>query len=255
MEKLNIVAVTQARINSTRFPNKVLLPLGDTTLLGLHLERISKAKLVDQIVVATTFENDAHLIFDIANKHLVKVFQGSTEDVLDRFYKAVVYLKPDYVVRLTSDCPLLDPDLIDFVIQETINQKADYGSNTFGENFPDGQDIEVFQFSVLEKAWNEATLKSDREHVTPYIRNNTDLKGGKIFKGCSINAPNNYNHVRMTVDEPADLKCIETLVEKLGTTASWNIYCNYIIQNINLFDNQDIIRNEGYLKALKNDKS
>jgi spore coat polysaccharide biosynthesis protein SpsF len=253
VENLRIVAVTQARVGSTRFPKKVMKEIADTTLLGLHLERISKSKLVDEVIVATTNEDGVESIIGIANAQNIKVYQGSTEDVLDRFYLAVKDINPDYVVRITSDCPLLDPELIDLVIHETISKGADYGANIFEEEFPDGQDIEVFRFSALKKAWNEATLKSDREHVTPFIRNNTDIKGGELFKGHSVKAFNNYNHIRMTVDEPQDLDCIKMLVDKLGKNESWKSYTDFIVHNIELFKNQDIIRNEGYLKSLKKD--
>lgn len=254
MEKLKILLITQARIGSTRFPNKVTQTLAHTTLLGLHLERIKKAKLVTKFVVATTEEKGVESIIDIANRLNVEVYQGNLNDVLDRFYKAALNYKPDYVVRVTSDCPLLDPILIDDVISATVASNADYGSNVFVEEFPDGQDVEVFKFSALEYAWKNAKLPSEREHVTPYIRQNSNLKGGDLFKGVHYPSEKNYNHIRMTVDEPKDLEAISKLVSILGTEESWQNYTNYIINNIDQFGNQDIVRNEGYLKSIKNDQ-
>lgn len=250
-----ILLVTQARIGSTRFPNKVTLELAHTTLLGLHLERVKNSKLVTDFCVATTNENGVEVIIDIAQKSGVNTYQGSLNDVLDRFYQAAKLFMPDYVVRVTSDCPLLDSELIDHVVKLLIESEADYAANILVEEFPDGQDVEVFSFRSLEKAWKEAKLPSEREHVTPFIRNNSDIKGGNLFKAVHYQAPNNYNHIRMTVDEPKDLDTIKLLVSKLGAEASWLEYTDYIINNINEFTNQDIVRNEGYLKSINNDKS
>jgi spore coat polysaccharide biosynthesis protein SpsF len=107
----------------------------------------------------------------------------------------------------------------------------------------------------LERAWNEAKLQSEREHVTPYIRNNSSSKGGNIFKSVNFEAPTNYNHIRMTVDEPEDLVTIVKLVDKLGVDQTWEVYTEYIINNIMEFKNQDILRNEGYLKSINNDNN
>lgn len=247
------IIVTQARIGSSRFPEKVLQTLGDSTLLGVHLERLKKSRLASQIIVATTYENKSDQIISIAKNAGIEAFQGSTEDVLDRFYQSVVNHNPDYVVRVTSDCPLIDANLIDDVIKMVQEHQLDYSSNTLIENFPDGQDIEVFTFKALQKAWDEATLLSDREHVTPYIRKNTDFNKGNMFKAMNYNAPENFNHVRMTVDEPSDLETVAVLIEKLGTDKDWKSYTNYILEHQQILKNQNIIRNEGYLKSLNKD--
>lgn len=253
MVKNNVVIVTQARIGSSRFPEKVLKPLGTATLLGVHLERLKKVKNADTIIVATTFEEKSSQIIAIANELGVNVFQGSENDVLDRFYQAVKGHQPKFVVRVTSDCPLIDPKLVEEIIQMVIDQDLDYGSNVLIEAFPDGQDAEVFKFEALEKAWKEAKLNSEREHVTPFIRNNSDYKGGTLFKANNFNSSQNFNHIRMTVDEPSDLETIQILIDKLGTDENWMTYTQFIIENINLFKNQDTTRNEGYLKSIKED--
>jgi spore coat polysaccharide biosynthesis protein SpsF len=255
MEPIKVLLITQARVGSTRFPDKVTKRLAHTTLLGLHLERVIKTQLATDFCVATTHETGVEKIIDSATSVGVKTFQGSLNDVLDRFYQASLIYRPKYVVRVTSDCPLLDPELIDQVVKLLIDNEADYAANILVEEFPDGQDVEVFTFKALEKAWKEAKLTSEREHVTPFIRNNSDVKGGKLFKAVHYNAPDNFNHIRMTVDEPKDLETIKHLVTKLGVDATWRDYTKYIINNINEFDNQDITRNEGYLKSLNNDNS
>lgn len=247
------IIVTQARIGSSRFPEKVLQTLGDSTLLGVHLERLKKSKMASQIIVATTHENKSDQIINIAHQAGVEAFQGSTDDVLDRFYQATVKYSPDYVVRVTSDCPLIDADLIDEVIKMTLENNLDYCSNALIENFPDGQDVEVFTFEALEEAWRTATLLSDREHVTPFIRKNTDFNQGELFKAMNYPAPDNFNQVRMTVDEPADLETVAVLIEHLGADKDWNIYTDYILNHGQELKNQNIIRNEGYLKSLNKD--
>lgn len=254
MEPVKILLITQARVGSTRLPNKVTKVIGKTTLLGIQLERIKEAKKVTKCLLATTYEEGVENIIEIANQAGIEIYQGDLSDVLDRFYKAALPHDPDYVVRITSDCPLIDPELIDSVISLTLESEADYGANILIEEYPDGQDVEVFTFQALEKAWKEAKLSSDREHVTPFIRSNSSFKGGVIFKSVHLSSPSNFNHIRMTVDEPNDLEAIETLTIKMGFQATWLEYTDYIIHNINEFKNQDIQRNEGFLKSLENDK-
>ncbi|MDA7897673.1 hypothetical protein N9B01_05105, partial [Akkermansiaceae bacterium] len=162
---------------------------------------------------------------------------------------------PDLVVRVTSDCPLIDPALVDQVIEIAIDKNVDYCSNTITEDFPDGQDIEVFKFTSLKKAWSEAKLKSEREHVTPFIYNNSDLKGGKLFSAYDVRSGVNYNSVRMTVDEPKDLKAIQEIVNQLGANRTWEKYAEFIVQNYSRLANINIKRNEGYLKSISKDRT
>ncbi|MGW1455556.1 cytidylyltransferase domain-containing protein [Salegentibacter agarivorans] len=253
MADRKISIITQARVGSSRFPQKVLQKINDENMLGLHIKRLQHSRLANSIIVATTLEEHADQIVEIAESMNTQVFQGSTNDVLDRFYKAALLDTPDYVVRVTSDCPLIDSGLIDKVIQMAIDQDLDYCANILKQEFPDGQDIEVFKFSALEKAWKNAELQSDREHVTPFIRKNSTFLNGKMFKSANYDAPENYNHIRMTVDEPVDLETIRLLVKELGKEKDWAAYTKYIIENVEKFSNQKIIRNEGYNKSLLND--
>ena len=130
----------------------------------------------------------------------------------------------------------------------------DYGSNGLTEQFPDGQDIEVFKFSALEIAWKNAKLKSEREHVTPYIRNNADNNGDDLFITINYPCEKDYSKIRMTVDEPRDFDLIELLINNLGIDKTWLEYTNYIIENNLTKINDQIIRNEGLLKSLKEDE-
>ena len=245
--------ITQARSGSTRLPGKILKKINDESLLEIHLKRLNKCNNVSNIIVATTDKPEDKVIYDYAIDHSLNSFRGSESDVLDRFYKAVKNEKPDWIVRVTSDCPLIDPILVDKLIEFAHNNNIDYCSNTLIENYPDGQDIEVFKFSALELAWKNANLSSDREHVTPYIRNNSDFKGASLFTALNYPCDSNYSMIRMTVDESRDFDLIKVLINDLGTDKTWLEYTNHIIKNdLNKINNL-IIRNEGLLKSMKND--
>ncbi|MEQ9377756.1 MAG: glycosyltransferase family protein [Imperialibacter sp.] len=251
---LNTLLITQARTGSTRLPGKVLKIILGKTLLQIHLERLSKCKLVDAILVATTSSPDDNVIYKNAIDWGYYSFAGSEDDVLDRFYQAALPHSPTWVVRVTSDCPLIDPALVDKVVRFSIEKNADYCSNTLLEHYPDGQDIEVFKFEALSKAWKLADKKSEREHVTPFIRNNSDFKGGQNFVAVNFPCEKNYSHIRMTVDEQKDLDLITRLTEAKGLDKSWLDYTNYIIDHDLLAINKDITRNEGLLKSLSKEE-
>jgi spore coat polysaccharide biosynthesis protein SpsF len=252
--EIKTILITQARTGSTRLPGKVLKEIGGKSLLEIHLNRLEKCKNVSEIIVATTINEEDKIIYENAIEWGFTAFRGSESDVLDRFYQAVKDKKADWIVRVTSDCPLIDSSLVDKVISYVQDNDKDYGSNVIIENFPDGQDVEVFKFSALETAWKNAELLSEREHVTPYIRNNSDYKGGALFTAINYPCESDFSKIRMTVDESSDFELIEILVNKLGVKKSYLEYTNYIIENNLTKINNQIIRNEGLLKSLKNDK-
>lgn len=251
--EINTLIITQARMGSSRLPGKILKKIGDKTLLEIHVDRLLKSVNADAVMIATTINPYDEVVYDLARKMGVMTFRGAENDVLDRFYQAAKQHKPNWVVRVTSDCPLLDPQLIDLVILKAKETSVDYCSNILIEHFPDGQDVEVFTFNALEKAWHEAKLPSEREHVTPYIRNNINGKGKSIFSAVNYNCEKDYSATRMTVDEPADFRMIEALISELGSNCSWQEYVNYMTEHD--FDkyNGYIKRNEGYFKSLKSD--
>lgn len=252
---MKVIAITQARVGSSRLPAKVLKKIGDKTLLQIHLERAKQSKAIDELIVATTNEEGSEQICDIARNLGLNYYKGSVNDVLDRYYQAAVTERPDYVVRLTSDCPLIDPDLMDKVINTCIEGKYDYVSNGVIPTYPDGVDTDIFTFAALQQAWGNAILASDREHVTPYIYKNSSLKGGTLFKGFCVQNGTDYSKHRITIDEESDFVLVKTLVEALGTEKSWIEYIRYIETHPGLFDiNSAITRNEGYTKSLKQDK-
>jgi len=253
MELAQTILITQARTGSTRLPKKVLLKVGDNELLKIQLNRLSLCKEIDKIIVATTISPDDDIIVNLCKGWNQEVKRGSVDDVLDRYFQSLKSLQPQWVVRVTSDCPLIDPNLVDAVIKMAKTTDVDYASNVLEERYPDGQDVEVFKFSALERAWKEATLTSDREHVTPYIRTNSSYKGGKLFNSVNFPCGDNFSEIRMTVDEPRDFELIKKLIEDLGTNETWLTYTKHILANNYTQINSNIIRNEGFLKSLKND--
>jgi spore coat polysaccharide biosynthesis protein SpsF len=243
---MRVAIVTQARVGSTRLPSKVLKVLGESTLLEIHLDNAKRSKLATAFIVATTDETSAFLIEEKAKAQNWICFKGSTNDVLARFYHACENLKPDYIVRITSDCPLVQPDLIDDLINYASKNQLEYASTS--ENFPDGVDAEIFTWEMLDLAFNKAKLTSEREHVTPWIRNNASQKG---FLQPETNE---FKDIRLTVDEIEDFNCIQALIERLGTDKKWTEYVKFVVGNPEFFKNQGIQRNEGYAKSLLNDK-
>tara|TARA_B100002019_G_scaffold289733_1_gene305952 strand:- start:761 stop:1501 length:741 start_codon:yes stop_codon:yes gene_type:complete len=240
-----VLIISQARLQSKRFSKKILREIGGKSLLQIHLERLKKSKYSENLILATTYESGIQSVLDILKKIKIDYFQGSTNDVLDRYYKAAINYLPSYVVRVTSDCPLIDHRLLDMVIDFALVQNLDYVSNTLVEAYPDGQDIEVIKWSALSYAWQNAITLHQREHVTPYIRKNSTFCGGKIFSSKNFDCDHNLNNIRMTVDEIDDFFAIKTLIDKLGCDNDWFSYSNFIVNNPKLFSNQKIIRNEG----------
>ena len=253
---MKVLAITQARYGSTRLPAKILKEVNGQTLLEIHLRRILQAKRVDKVKIATTDEEGSKFIVAVANKVGVDYYKGSVDDVLSRFYGTAAPEKPDYVVRLTSDCPLIDPSIIDKVIEYTIQGGYDYAS-TDPSCFPDGLDTEVMKFSVLERAYKEANLKSEREHVTPYIWKNGTANGGEVFKTSAIKndaGVYNANDYRITIDEPEDFEVIKKLIESLGTDKGWKDYIDFLLDHKDIYAiNSKFSYNEGYAKSIKND--
>ena len=168
-----VIIITQARLKSKRLDRKILKVIDGKSLLEIHLERLKKSKYSDNLIVATTYEDKIEIVLDILKNLNIPFFQGSMEDVLDRFYNAANKYNPSYVVRVTTDCPLIDPNLLDEIIDYVLDKEIDYGSNTLVEAFPDGQDVEVIKWSALKYAWHNANSKNEREHVSPFIRKNS----------------------------------------------------------------------------------
>ncbi len=212
---MNIVTVIQARTGSTRLPNKVLLPLAGKLLLERMIERVQYSELAGKIVVATTEEKSDNIIEEICTKNNFLLFRGSTEDLLDRHYQAAKLLNADAVVKIPSDCPLIDFRIIDKVISYFIenSDKYDFVSNLHPATYPDGNDVEIMHFSVLEEAWINAKRKLEREHTTPYIWENPEkFRIGNVEWETGLNYSMSH---RFTIDYPEDYEFIKRVYDEL----------------------------------------
>jgi spore coat polysaccharide biosynthesis protein SpsF len=174
---MRIYVLVQARMGSSRLPKKIMLPLEDKLVLQHDIERIKKSKLINDVIICTTTEEKDDCIEEFCKKHYIKYYRGSENNVLDRYYQAALLYKPDIIVRITSDCPMVDPNIIDDMIENYLKIKDEskyygvkYANPNKSHNFPDGFNPEIFSFEILEDAWKNATLDSDKEHVGPYMR-------------------------------------------------------------------------------------
>ena len=250
---MKITAIVQARVGSTRLPGKVLKKILGKTILEYGIERIQKAKYIKNIVIATPDKKRDLKIVKLVKKLGIDIYRGSEKDVLDRYYQAAKHFKTRHIARITSDCPIIDPQVIDAVAQRYLTSKADYCSNNLEDTFPDGQDVEIFSFAALKNAWENARLLSEREHVTPYIK-----KHPEKFKLASFKNKVDLSSKRWTVDEPNDFALIKAIIEALyPQNPDFQIkdVLRFLSKNPELEKlNQNIIRNEGYLKSLKEDK-
>ena len=207
---MRTVAILQARTSSSRLPGKVLLPLLGEPMLLRQIERVSRCRGIDELVVATSSDPSDDAIEELCASNRIACFRGSLEDVLDRFYQAAVLHRADTVVRLTGDCPLADPELIDSVISFLDQGRFDFVSNAIEPTFPDGLDAAAFRMNLLKEAWQEATLPSDREHMTMFMR-----RHAARYRIGSYRGDTDRSHLRWTVDEPADFTLVARIYEKL----------------------------------------
>lgn len=217
------------------------------------IRRTQHANLVSEIVLATSNKQEDRILGDIAAATGIRTFFGNSDDVLDRYYQAGKKYGIMNIVRITADCPLIDPHLIDRTIEKFQKGSYDYVSNTIHPTFPEGLSVEVFSFAALERAWKEARLMSEREHVTPYIwKNPRKFKLGELFNDADL------SHLRWTVDHRVDLEFVRRVYHRLFNS---NPYFSYedILQLVNHYPhlssiNAGIPRNEGYKKSLLEDK-
>jgi len=209
---MKVVAIIQARMGSTRLPGKVMKEILGKPVILWDLDRVSYSKLIDEIVVAIPYEKENDVIVDTIKEYNDKIIitRGSEDDVLDRYYQAAVKTNADVAVRITSDCPLIDPVVIDSVIEHFLDDDCDYCSNSLIRPSPRGLDTEVFSFKALEEAWNEAKKDYEREHVTPYIIDHPDK-----FK--LLNAANDIDlsHLRWTLDTKEDFEFIKAVYKRI----------------------------------------
>ncbi len=248
---MKFLVIIQARCGSTRLPAKVLKDVEGKTALEQMLGRVSRSAKVDEIMVATTMNQEDLPIVNLASRLGYRVFAGSSEDVLDRYYQAAKLIKPEYVIRLTADCPLFDWRLLDEAIDELSEDSDDLCSYT--ETFPDGEDLEIFRFSVLKDMWKNARLASEREHVTLYVKNHPEIYRLQNYE-CKLG---NLKNERWTLDEPEDLDVIRAVYKHFAprTDFSMEEIYQFLQEHPEVRElNQKHIRNQGLLKSLAEDK-
>lgn len=205
-----ILGVLQARTSSTRLPGKVMLPLAGAPMIERQIERLNRAARIDRLVLATSDRPEDECVAELAERLGVASHRGSLENVLDRFYAAALPYQPEWVVRVTGDCPLTDWEVIDRCIDFAIEGGFDYASNALRPTWPDGLDVEVCAFPALETAWREADTDFEREHVMPFITTRPDR-----FRLGSFEQPENLSALRWTVDEPADFAFVGCVYDHL----------------------------------------
>lgn len=209
---MRVVAIVQARMNSTRLPGKVLQDICGGTMLSRVVSRTRQASMLNEIIIATSVKTIDDAIENECRKLDISVFRGSEDDVLDRYYQAALSCRAEIVVRITADCPLIEPTIIDKVIHAFLSSNVDYASNTLVRTYPRGLDVEVMRVSVLAIASLEASKPYHRAHVTPYIYENANS-----FRLLSITDSSDYSSYRWTVDTPEDLQFVRRVYEQLGS--------------------------------------
>jgi spore coat polysaccharide biosynthesis protein SpsF len=214
---MKIVTVVQARMSSSRLPGKVMLPILGKPLLIRMLERVQAAKLIGQLVVATSTNPDDDEIENLCKEENLTCYRGHLTDLLDRHYQVAKLYGADAVVKIPSDCPLIDPTVIDKVLKKFIeNDQYDFVSNLHPATYPDGNDVEVMSFEALECAWKDATKDYEREHTTPFIWENSDTFGiGNIEWETGLDDSSTH---RWTIDFPEDYEFIRKVYEELYST-------------------------------------
>ncbi len=248
---MNIVAIIQARMSSSRLPGKVMKKLGNKFVLEHVVTRLKYSSLINKIVVATSIDISDNVIEAWCKVNSTLCYRGSLHDVLDRYFQAANFYNADAIVRITADCPLIDPFIVDEVIKNFINGKFDF--YCLSGEFPDGLDCSVFSMSAIRRAWNDAKLPSEREHVGPYIE-----KHPEIFKLGGLEKFSGLYNYRWTLDDENDLHFLEKIFFKLSPACNGIILTDDILNLLKLEPdlmqiNSNTIRNEGYLKSLKVD--
>lgn len=251
---MKYLAIIQARCGSSRLPGKVLKDLAGKTVIERMVERVKRSKKLDEIVVATTIEKNNLPLIELCAKNKIRIFVGSENNVLDRYYQAAKLFLPEYVVRITADCPVIDFRYIDNLI-DLMDNSIDYAC-TDNKSFPSGLDVEILSFKVLREIWQNSNLASECEHVTLYIKNHSEKYKIKKLKFNIENCANK----RLTLDHPEDYELILKIYEHFALKGKQDSFViedilEFLRQNPELEKiNSNIDRFEGLNKSLREDK-
>jgi spore coat polysaccharide biosynthesis protein SpsF (cytidylyltransferase family) len=246
-----ITIIIQARVGSRRFPRKVLSKIENKPMIWHVINRAKQVKGVDQIILATTKKHEDNILTKIAKHAGILSFTGSAQDVLSRYYDCAIEFRADPIVRITGDCPLIDPKIVSKLLKIYMNKDYNYVTNTMPATYPDGLDTEIFSFRTLEKISRSSIMKSEREHVTPYIKKNKNK-----FKTFNLRNKNDLSGLRWTVDEKKDLLLVRKIYEKMRPklTFGFEDTLKVLEKNPKIAEiNKGIMRNEGYHISLRND--
>ena len=241
-------------MSSSRLPGKALLPLLGVPMLTRQVERVRQARSLDQIIIATSSDTADDAIVGECVRIGAEYSRGSLSDVLERVYRTVEPSRATVIVRLTGDCPLICPDIIDEVVAFRDSANYDYASNTIDPTYPDGLDVETMTRAALTTAWTHARLPSEREHVTPYI-----WKNPQLFRLGSYRGPEDHSSHRWTVDEQCDYALVSAMFERLYPSNS-SFGLDEMLQLVRSEPslerlNSGVLRNQGYLNSLDADRS
>ena len=246
-----IGCIIQARMGSSRLPSKVLMKSDDgRPLLYYVINQLRYCTKVKNLVIATTTNQEDDEIEKFANDNSINIFRGKEKDVLDRYFQCAKKYSFSTIVRITADCPLIDPQIVDKVIEKFFSGNYDFATNTLTRTFPIGTDVEVFSFSALNMAWENTQLPSEREHVTPYLRKEEN------FKIINVENDKNISNLRLTVDRIEDFELIKQILNNISINP---IHLEDVLE---LFSrkpelieiNKHINHNEGFNKSLEEDK-
>ena len=252
---MKTVAIVQARLNSTRLPGKVLYEVAGRPMIVLEFERIGRSRKVDDVVLATGDGPENDTLESVIASMGFPVFRGPEQDVLARYALAAKAHNADVVVRLTGDCPLLDPGIVDALLDMQAHGALDFCTNVLPPSWPDGLDAAVFTRDVLEAAHQEAERPSDREHVVPWMWRQTPLNGGNRFAAENLIAPEDLSCHRWTVDEAGDYLFLRALADHLGPSAMTTVGYEEVLEVLRAHPdiaglNRGLERDAGYSKSL-----
>jgi len=257
---MRTVAVVQARLGSTRLPGKVLYELAGRPMILMVLDRVSRATGLDDVILATGEGEGNDALDAVVSAAGYRVVRGPEDDVLARYRIAAEAAAADLIVRVTGDCPFIDPGVLDALLALRAEQGADYATNVKPETWPDGLDASVFTSVLLQAADREARLPSEREHVVPWMWEHCAFGGGDRFSCANLAAPRNLAELRWTVDDGLDYLLARAIVGTLGHDASMTADWQQILevfqaQPSELLANQSTVRDAGYLKSLETERA